>query len=207
MKTELTYEERIAWFVENYYESGLEYQSLLVTMKDEDLDNFKWYDDFISIPKHKVESKFGTYMETESTTKLTSDKITRFVERLKKIGIDVKLTGNFPWVYIDEICGIRVTESFAANHGFTLIFLPGRNDSPVSEFTDIEEIFKLIRKYVKEAKFRQTEKIKAQIEVLESICDKTMEQDDTTKYFVLCELSDLKMKLKEIKDGKRICTV
>jgi hypothetical protein len=202
MKTELTYEERIAWFVENYYESGLEYQSLLVTMKDEDLDNFKWYDDFISIPKHKVESKFGTYMETESTTKLTSDKITRFVERLKKIGIDVKLTGNFPWVYIDEICGIRVTESFAANHGFTLIFLPGRNDSPVSEFTDIEEIFKLIRKYVKEAKVKQTEKLKAQIEVLESICDKTMEQDDPTKYFVLCELSDLKIKLKEIKDEK-----
>jgi len=199
MKTELTYEERIAWFVENYYESGMEYQSLLVTMKDEDLDNFKWYDDFISIPKHKVESKFGTYMETESATKLTGDKITRFVERLKKIGIDVKLSGNFPWVYIDEICGIRVTESFCGNHGFTLIFLPGRNDSPVSEFTDIEEIFKLIRKYVKEAKVKQTEKLKAQIEVLESICDKTMEQDDPTKYFVLCELSDLKIKLKEIK--------
>jgi hypothetical protein len=139
-------------------------------------------------------------METESTTKLTSDKITRFVERLKKIGIDVKLKGNFPWVYIDEICGIRVTESFAANHGFTLIFLPGRNDSPVSEFTDIEEIFKLIRKYVKEAKFRQIEKLKAQIEVLESICDNTMEQDDATKYFVLCKLSDLKIKLKEIKN-------
>ena len=199
MKTELTYEERIAWFVENYYESGMEYQSLLVTMKDEDLDNFKWYDDFIPIPKHKVESKFGTYMETESTTKLTSDKITRFVERLKKIGIDVKLKGNFPWVYIDEICGIRVTESFAANHGFTLIFLPGRNDSPPSEFTDIKEIFNLIRKYVKEAKVKQTEKLKAQIEVLESICDNTMEQDDATKYFVLCKLSDLKIKLKETK--------
>jgi hypothetical protein len=148
-------------------------------------------------------TKFGTYMETESVTKLTSDKITRFVERLKKIGIDVKLTGNFPWVYIDEICGIRVTESFAANHGFTLIFLPGRNDSPVSEFTDIEEIFKLIRKYVKEAKFRQIEKLKAQIEVLESICDNTMEQDDPTKYFVLCKLSDLKIKLKEIKNEKQ----
>jgi len=145
------------------------------------------------------ESKFGTYMETESATKLTGDKITVFVERLKKIGIDVKLSGNFPWVYIDEICGVRVTETLAANHGFTLIFLPGRNDSPVSEFTDIEEIFKLIRKYVKEAKFRQIEKLKAQIEVLESICDNTMEQDDPTKYFVLCKLSDLKIKLKEIK--------
>ena len=200
MKTELTYEERIAWFVENYYESGMEYQSLLVTMKDEDLDNFKWYDDFISIPKYKVESKFGTYMEDkESVTKLTGNKITVFVERLKKIGIDVKLSGNFPWVYIDEICGIRVTESFCGNHGFTVMFLPGRNDSPVSEFTDIEEIFKLIRKYVKEAKVKQTEKLKAQIEVLESICDNTMEQDDATKYFVLCKLSDLKIKLKEIK--------
>ena len=199
MKTELTYEERIQWFVSNYYETGMEYQSLLVTMKEEDLDNFKWYDDFIPIPKYKVESKFGTYMETESTTKLTSDKITRFVERLKKIGIDVKLIGNFPWVYIDEICGIRVTESFCGNHGFTVMFLPGRNDSPVSEFTDIEEIFKLIRKYVKEAKVKQTEKLKAQIEVLESICDNTMEQDDATKYFVLCKLSDLKIKLKEIK--------
>jgi hypothetical protein len=90
-------------------------------------------------------------METkDSPTKLTSDKITRFVERLKKIGIDVKLSGNFPWVYIDEICGKRVTETFAANHGFTLIFLPGRNDSPPSEFTDITEIFKLIRKYTNE---------------------------------------------------------
>ena len=100
----------------------------------------------------KKETKFGTYVETENATKLTSDKITRFVERLKKIGIDVKLSGNFPWVYIDEICGIRVTEKFQANHGFTLIFLPGRTDSPVSEFTDITEIFKLIRKYVRESK-------------------------------------------------------
>jgi hypothetical protein len=87
----------------------------------------------------------------DTATKLTSDKITRFVERLKKIGIDVKLSGNFPWVYIDEICGKRVTETFEANHGFTLIFLPGRNDSPPSEFTDITEIFKLIRKYSREA--------------------------------------------------------
>jgi hypothetical protein len=200
MKTELTYKERIQWFISNYYETGMEYESLLITMKDEDLDNFKWYDDVLSIPKYIVESKFGTYtMETESNTKISTDKLGLFVERLKKIGIDIKLSGNFPWVYLTEINGVRVTERFAANHGFTVMVLPGRNDSPPSEFTDIEEIFKLIRKYVKEAKFRQIEKLKAQIEVLESICDKTMEQDDPTKYFVLCELSDLKIKLKEIK--------
>jgi hypothetical protein len=101
----------------------------------------------------KIETKFGTYMEREDDpTKLTGDKIKVFVERLKKIGIEVKLMGNFPWVYIDEICGIKVREKLYGNHGFTLIFLPGRTDSPPSEFTDIAETFKLIRKYVREAK-------------------------------------------------------
>ena len=95
------------------------------------------------------ETKFGTYteMETETNTKKTGDKIKVFLKRLKKIGIDVKLSGNFPWVYITEINGIRVTEKFDGNHGFTLIFLPVRNDSPPSEFTDIKKIFQLIREY------------------------------------------------------------
>ena len=100
-----------------------------------------------------VETKFGTYidMETKSNTELTGDKIKVFVERLKKLGIEVKLQGNFPWVYIDEICGIKVKERLYGNHGFTLIFLPGRTDSPPSDFTDIGETFKLIRKYSREA--------------------------------------------------------
>ena len=100
-----------------------------------------------------VETKFGTYidMETKSNTEITGDKIKVFVERLKKIGIEVKLVGNYPWVYIDEICGIKVKERFAGNHGFTIIFLPVRNDSPPSNFTDIGETFKLIRKYSREA--------------------------------------------------------
>ena len=42
-----------------------------------------------------IETKFGTYIEKENDpTKLTGDKITVFVERLKKIGIEVKLSGN-----------------------------------------------------------------------------------------------------------------
>ena len=98
--------------------------------------------------QEKLETKFGTYyVETETNTKKTNDKIKVFVERLKKIGIDVKLSGNYPWIYLDEINGVRVTETFCANHGFTVMFLPGRNDSPPSEFTDIKEIFKLIREY------------------------------------------------------------
>jgi hypothetical protein len=141
-------------------------------------------------------TKFGTYMETENPTKLTGDKITRFVERLKKIGIDVKLSGNFPWVYIDEICGIKVTETFEANHGFTLIFLPGRNDSPVSEFTDIEEIFKLIRKYIKEAKFRQIEKLKAQIEILNEIGGRF---NIDNRFYIDDKIEQLEQQLKEIR--------
>ena len=98
--------------------------------------------------QEKIETKFGTYyVEIETNTKKTNDKIKVFVERLKKIGIDVKLSGNFPWIYLDEINGVRVTETFCANHGFTVMFLLGRNDSPPSEFTDIKEIFKLIREY------------------------------------------------------------
>ena len=72
--------------------------------------------------------------------------ITVFVERLQKIGVDVKLGGNYPWIYIDYINGKRVTEKFEAEHGFTLAFTPIKKDQEI-RFTDIEEIFKLIRKY------------------------------------------------------------
>ena len=78
--------------------------------------------------------------------KIKEDKITIFLARLKKIGIEVKLGGNYPWIYIDHINGKRVTETFQANHGFTLAFTPIKKDQE-TEFTDITEIFKLIRKY------------------------------------------------------------
>ena len=76
------------------------------------------------------------------------DKLTIFVERMKKLGIDVKLVGNFPWIYIDEINGRRVKETFQANHGFTIAFMPIRKNQDLN-FTDIGEVFKLIRKYCK----------------------------------------------------------
>jgi hypothetical protein len=49
---EYTYEQRIKWFIENYYESGMEYEGLLVSMKDTDLNSFQWYGETISIPKY-----------------------------------------------------------------------------------------------------------------------------------------------------------
>ena len=74
------------------------------------------------------------------------DKLTVFVNRMKRIGIDIKLAGNYPWIYINEINGTRVTEKFEGEHGFTIAFLPVRADKELA-FTDITEIFKLIRKY------------------------------------------------------------
>ncbi len=70
-----------------------------------------------------------------------------FQENSKKLGIDVEFGANFPWIYVDKINGQRVTEKFEADHGFTVAFLPVRRDMPF-RFTDIGEIFKLIRKYV-----------------------------------------------------------
>ena len=70
-----------------------------------------------------------------------------FIARLKKLNIDIKLAGNYPWIYIDTINNKRVTELFNGNHGFTIAFLPIRANQQM-KFTDITEIFKLIRKYI-----------------------------------------------------------
>lgn len=74
------------------------------------------------------------------------DKITIFINRIKKLGINIELVGNVPWIYIDKINGKRVTEKFQAKHGFTLAFYPIRKDQEL-KFTDLSEIFKLIKKY------------------------------------------------------------
>ena len=55
IKEELTYKERIAWFVQNFYETGMEYPIMLDNMRNENLDKVKWYDDFIKIPKYTNE--------------------------------------------------------------------------------------------------------------------------------------------------------
>ncbi len=70
------------------------------------------------------------------------DNLTIFINRLKKIGIEIQCSANYPWIYIDYIQGKRVTEKYLANHGFTVAF---RNKEIT--FTDLTEIFNLIRKY------------------------------------------------------------
>ena len=76
------------------------------------------------------------------------DKLDIFINRLRKIGIIANLAANYPWIYIKEINGKTVIERFHANHGFTVAFMPIRKNQKL-RFTDITEIFKLIRKYCK----------------------------------------------------------
>lgn len=78
--------------------------------------------------------------------KIANERIKSFVERLKRIGIEIKLSGNYPWIYVTEINGRHVTETFCGNHGFTLCFMPVKKDREF-HFTDIGEIFNLVRKY------------------------------------------------------------
>ncbi len=76
----------------------------------------------------------------------STDKLKVFIDRLQKLGVEIKLVGNYPWIYIDTINGKKVTERFQGNHGFTVAFLPVRVGQELN-FTDIGEIFKLLRKY------------------------------------------------------------
>lgn len=77
---------------------------------------------------------------------MNTSKLHTFVGRMNKIGIQLELIGNYPWIYIDKINGKKVTEKFQGNHGFTIAFTPIKLDQPI-ELTDTKEIFNLIRKY------------------------------------------------------------
>ena len=54
--SKLSQEERIKWFFVNYYETGMELETLLISMKDEDLDNFVWRGENITIPNSSLEA-------------------------------------------------------------------------------------------------------------------------------------------------------
>ncbi|ALM62017.1 hypothetical protein AXI64_gp025 [Vibrio phage qdvp001] len=70
---------------------------------------------------------------------------TRFSNRLKKLGIEIELVANYPWIYLRSINGMRVTETFAGEHGFTAFF----DGSKGCKFSDRKKVFELIRNYVR----------------------------------------------------------
>ena len=72
----------------------------------------------------------------------------RLRRRLKKIGIEIEMAGNYPWIYLEKVNGNEIQEEdyFYGNHGFTVAFLPIREGQKM-ELTDIRQVFKIIRKY------------------------------------------------------------
>ena len=74
------------------------------------------------------------------------EQLTTLKNRLEKIGIDVVFVSNYPWVYLHRVNGELVNETYEANHGFTVGFLPIRRDRNF-QFTELSVIFKTIRKY------------------------------------------------------------
>ncbi len=63
----------------------------------------------------------------------------RFINRLTKIGIDVELTGNYPWVYLWKVNGVSVNKTYMAEHGFTA-FWQQKNSHLTHFFLDISDL-------------------------------------------------------------------
>ena len=71
-----------------------------------------------------------------------------FVNRLKKIGIEVELVGNIPWIYLHKVYGnIVQNEDYNANHGYTVAWYPVRIDQEPHLDYDLKRTFEVIRKY------------------------------------------------------------
>lgn len=70
------------------------------------------------------------------------DKLTIFKSRLSKIGIEIELSSNIPWIYLDSICGKKVKEKYASEHGFVIGYF-----NKEFTFENLIEVFKLIKKY------------------------------------------------------------
>lgn len=78
------------------------------------------------------------------------NEVTKFRERLKKIGIELELEGNAPWIYLKSVNGNRIKQEdwVNANHGHTIAWFPKTNDDDFKlNWHDIELTFNIIRKY------------------------------------------------------------
>jgi hypothetical protein len=147
--------ENQQYFIGNELYSAIEEAKRMEQAKYEKVTRFEVIDHTVEFgrlyTKHNCMVELQLQDEDRTLKAFISARRTKldiFVERLKKVGVEVTLAGNYPWIYLDKINGTRVTETFRGNHGFTIAFLPIQEGVEL-QFTDIGKIFKLIRKYVK----------------------------------------------------------
>jgi hypothetical protein len=76
------------------------------------------------------------------------DVISILVKRLRRCGIEIELTGNYPWIYLDKVNGNRIKqEDFTANHGFNIAWFGIKNEDKIKLAEDPKTIISIIRKY------------------------------------------------------------
>lgn len=75
--------------------------------------------------------------------------INSFYNRLKKIGVEVTMIGNYPWIYLDTVNGKKVKGTFQGNKGFTIFFTAIKDSQQPHTITDIGIIFNKIRETLK----------------------------------------------------------
>ena len=81
---------------------------------------------------------------------MKDNEINVFVRRMKRIGIELQLFGNYPWIYLDSVNGNRIMKEdyYHANHGFTIGWYGIKLGSVPHLIEDRDLIFKMIRKYL-----------------------------------------------------------
>ena len=73
------------------------------------------------------------------------DELAPFVRRLRKIGIELKMSCNYPWVYLEEVNGKPVKGKYCSNNQFTAFFYHINGDI---RFSDKDIVFNKIRKII-----------------------------------------------------------
>ncbi len=72
------------------------------------------------------------------------DRLTILRRRLSKIGINLSLVSNYPWIYLDDVNGNIVKEKHNSEHGFTIAII---NLDGSIRLTESEILFKILKKY------------------------------------------------------------
>jgi hypothetical protein len=78
------------------------------------------------------------------------NEVVKFRERLKKIGYEIELEGNAPWIYLKSVNEnpIKRKDWTNANHGYCIAWSGVKlNEEPHMNWYHIKKTFEIIRKY------------------------------------------------------------